>query len=272
MVRHVRPAPPLGRFVDCLWYLDGVAGSHMRERALPTGAMDLVVDLSASAVRLFRSETDLAGSTFRGPVLCGAHSEYFVIESARGQMVLGAHFKPGGAAPFLGAPAGEFAAANFSLEDIWPPSEARRLHQRLLEAPSPDARLALLENVLLRRLSKARLPHPAAEHALLRLSANPSVLRIAELRDATGYSAKLFIRLFRDACGFSPKVFARIQRFQKVIARLGGGHRVEWADVALEGGYYDQPHLNREFRAFSGVSPGDYRPVAPDRLNHSAIP
>jgi AraC-like DNA-binding protein len=33
---------------------------------------------------------------------------------------------------------------------------------------------------------------------------------------------------------------------------------VDWAELALKQGYFDQSHLIRDFVAFSGISPADY--------------
>jgi PhnB protein len=52
---------------------------------------------------------------------------------------------------------------------------------------------------------------------------------------------------------------------------LAAGRRVEWCDVALDCGYYDLSHLAREFRAFSGLTPSEHRPVDPGRPNHVAL-
>jgi transcriptional regulator GlxA family with amidase domain len=48
------------------------------------------------------------------------------------------------------------------------------------------------------------------------------------------------------------------------------GDQVDWAGVAIDGGYCDHSHLNREFRAFSGITPPLYRPVAKHRPSHIA--
>ena len=55
-----------------------------------------------------------------------------------------------------------------------------------------------------------------------------------------------------------PKLFARIQRFQHVLRIVHRSPEVEWGQLALECGYYDQSHLIRDFLAFSGFSPAEY--------------
>jgi uncharacterized protein DUF6597 len=42
------PGPPLDRWVECLWYLKRYEPGHKRERALPTGTVDLIFNLSGA--------------------------------------------------------------------------------------------------------------------------------------------------------------------------------------------------------------------------------
>ncbi|MND04861.1 Helix-turn-helix domain protein [compost metagenome] len=51
---------------------------------------------------------------------------------------------------------------------------------------------------------------------------------------------------------------ARIARFHAVVAATAGAGSVDWADLAARFGYADQPHLVREFRRLSGVSPTQF--------------
>ena len=269
-LRVHRPGPPLDRFVDCFWHNDGERLSHRRERLLPNGSFALLFNLGEDRIRRFAHDADALGQALPGATVCGAQSGYVVRDTSQPKTVLGVHFRPGGAAPLLGLPAGLVTDRHVGLEELWG-LRSRTLRERLIEAATPEARFGLIEQALLARLERPGRQHPAVSYALRQLTATPALTRIANLRAETGYGPKRFIALFRDSVGVTPKLFCRLWRFQGVIEALARGEAVEWAQVAADGGFADQPHLNREFRAFAGITPTQYRPVARDRPNHVAI-
>ena len=64
----------------------------------------------------------------------------------------------------------------------------------------------------------------------------------------------------KDAIGVGPRSFRRLLRFQKLTGMIGRHTgALEWAGLALDAGYCDQPHMIREFREFSGITPEVYR-------------
>lgn len=270
IARFYRPGVPLNAFVECFWYFHDYVVGHQRERALPTGTMELVVNLGKGRMRILKDDADVLGQHFRDSVVCGPHSRYFVLDTSQSGPVVGIHFRSGGGTRFFCMPADELTDRHVALEDLWGPL-SREMQERLMLAPSPEPMFLLLEQVLLSRLRRPHLLHPAIAYALRQLTAMSDVARIGQVQKGTGYSAKRFIELFRGSVGLPPKVYSRIQRFQAVIGRIARGDQVDWARVALEGGYCDQSHLNREFRVFSGVTPALYRPVAKDRPSHIAI-
>jgi AraC-like DNA-binding protein len=95
--------------------------------------------------------------------------------------------------------------------------------------------------------------------------------RVRQVCDASGYRPKRFIQLFENYVGLTPKVLCRVLRFQAVLDRIAARQTINWPKVALDCGYFDQSHLIRDFREFSGICPSDYRPVEPDRRNHVAV-
>ena len=63
---------------------------------------------------------------------------------------------------------------------------------------------------------------------------------------------------FRAASGISLGAFQRLRRLTRLSLALRGGN-TPLAMLAAELGYCDQSHMNAEFRASFGVSPGRYR-------------
>ena len=265
-----RPRPPINAFIECFWYFPAYVVKHTRERALPTGTVELVVNLGQDRMRIFKDEEDASGHHFNDVVVCGPHSRYFVLDTSQSAAAVGIHFRPGGSTPFFSLPTNELTDQHVALDDLWGPL-AREMRERLMLAPSPELMFLLLEQVLLSRLQQSHPLHPAVAYAVRKLTAFPHVVRIRQVQNETGYGAKRFIELFSSAVGLTPKVYSRIQRFQAVIERIARGDRVEWADVAADSGYCDQSHLNREFRVFAGVTPAIYQPVARNRPSHIAV-
>jgi transcriptional regulator GlxA family with amidase domain len=66
----------------------------------------------------------------------------------------------------------------------------------------------------------------------------------------------------------TPKRYCRVRRFQAALRFLGGQANVDWAQVALACGYFDQAHFNRDFRAFAGVNPTTYLIERGEHQNH----
>ncbi len=80
--------------------------------------------------------------------------------------------------------------------------------------------------------------------------------------------SRWFSQLFREQVGITPKLYCRLLRFRQVVRQITSGGPVDWADVALAGGYCDQAHLAHEFRDFSGISPGSYLAAVRPFVNH----
>ena len=264
--RHI-PAPPLSQFVELLWLYEGYRQPHAKERLLPDGSMELAINLNEDVTRVYDPHDTGKFQTLRGPVMVGAHSEFFVIDTAEQHSVAGVHFKPGGAFPFFGPPASELHNTLVSLEDLWG-RLAGQLRERLLEAATPQAKLRVLEQALLAQAAERLERHPAVAFALHEFHGAPHTRTIADVTGQIGLSAKRFIQVFSGEVGLTPKLFCRVRRFQRVLRRIGAGRPVEWAAVAADCGYFDQAHFIRDFRAFSGINPSAYIAQRTEHLNH----
>lgn len=164
---------------------------------------------------------------------------------------------PLGAYRLFGVPMSELTDQVVDLDALWGTSAAR-LAERLAEAPGWAERFALLDGELTRLADRGPSPDAELEGAWRRLADSAGRLRIRELLDDTGWSRRRLAERFRRQTGLTPKALARLLRFEHATGLLlGSGHR-SLSSVALACGYYDQAHLNRDFRELAGCTPTEY--------------
>jgi AraC-like DNA-binding protein len=254
--------------VKSLWLADETAdprpAQSAREHVLPTGEMHLVFRLSEEPVRVFRGPSDPIGDTLGTALVGGARASYYVKDVSLPASSVGIQLLPGAAQLLFGGSASELAGKHTRLEDLWGRTGVS-IRDQLLEERDPQRRLDILEAILAERLPRARGLHPAVAMALERFQGWTDVREVVA---ESGYSHRRFIALFDEAVGLTPKLYCRIQRFQRALRRVTTGR---WADIALAAGYSDQAHFNRDFLEFAGVTPGEYRRMAPSHANHVAV-
>jgi AraC-like DNA-binding protein len=250
-----KPKPPLSKFVDNFWLYEGHEAEQKIERILPTGTLELVINLRQNELRFYDPERPENCSRFSGAIVSGAHGRGITPDAE--EAIIGVHFKPGGAFPFLGLPAGDLTDTHVDLESIWGLS-AGRLRERLCEATTSAERFQLLADALMTRLRHGVEQHYAVSTALEMFGKNQARPTVREAAKYLGLSQRRFIQVFKAEVGITPKLFSRIQRFQQTRTFIQQNPSPNWVALALDLGYFDQSHLIREFLEFSGLSPTAY--------------
>lgn len=265
------PHPALAEHVEGLWTLSD-RPAHERESILPSGTVELVVNLAEDEVRIYDRGDPERCRRLGGAIVSGTYRGPFVIDTREHASVVGVHFKPGGAFPFLGMPVRELADSHIDLETLWGPT-ARELRERLCEASTAPDRFRILEEALLARLPATKRRHGAVRFAVDGLGTGGTT--VGGLAAEVGLSHRRFIEVFAAEVGLTPKVFGRIRRFQRALDRIGKTARPDWARLALACGYFDQSHFIRELVSFSGLTPEELlrrRSGPPAKDNHVPLP
>ena len=259
------PPPVLQPFVSTLWTGEpAVDGPVFRERVLPTGHMHLVFRSSTHPLRILDDPNDRRGSSFGHAIVGGVRDGAYLREVLPGGTSIGAELRAGACAALFGVPADVLAGRHTPLEDLWG-AEAMHACDRIFSARGASARLDTFAEILATRLPRVHGLHPAVAAALAGFRESQDVHAMVA---ASGYSHRHFIAVFERETGLTPKRFCRVQRFRKLLAHAAARPALPWTDLALVHGYSDQPHFNREFRAFAGMTPGEYRRVAPRYPHH----
>ncbi len=268
------PTAPLNGFVGKLWYAQAGDAAHRRERILPSGCVQVILNLA----RGFLLDCPEGESDVRMPpsLVVGARSIYEIVDNSDMADLMGIVFEPGGFAPFASDAVDLFSNQSVSLEDAWGPM-ARGLRDRLREIADVRTRLRFLERFLAQRLA-ARLAQRGkwrcggeVAFAVQAFGRAPGIATVREMARQTGWSERRFSQVFRETVGLSPKTWCRVQRFQRAVQQLHAGGEVRWAELALDCGFYDQSHFANEFRAFSGIDATTYSARRTQWANHIAV-
>lgn len=262
MVTAIRkPTQAIAPFVDALWYVEETLPPGL-ERKLPTGAMQIVVNLREDSLRWYEGAELATMRGMRGAGLCGPILRPVGIDTAEQQVTAGVSFRPGGTTPFFDPPASVLAEPIVELHELWG-DDGATLRERLLEQATPRGKLDVLERLLLDRLSGP--PDPGLARAVTALDTGATV---GQVIDRLGATASTFNRRFRAAVGLTPKRFARARRLQRVLRAASFDADIDWAATAAEHGFFDQAHLINDFRLLTGVTPSRYRPRSAAEHNH----
>ncbi|MBL7776103.1 MAG: AraC family transcriptional regulator [Saprospiraceae bacterium] len=261
------PCPPLDQFIEYFFLYENLYTDHLRERLLPDGHIELVIDLRESTNFWCAGAAFDRLQTVRSGWLSGLHRRFITIEAAQGASMLVVRFRPGRIGAFLTMPAAEIAGQVVPLDLLWG-SAFRTLRQQLLDSPEPAAKFAHIEAFFLKKWQPEKGFQPVVDFALSRLLESDTGAGIAALVEKTGYSHKHFVALFNKHIGVSPKVFSRILKFQQAVRDLQATREPDWAQLSFSCGYYDQAHFIHEFRSFSGYTPSFYLAKRGDYLNY----
>lgn len=243
VVRRLVCASPLAPFIDCFWIHCGYRQPHTRERVLPTATADVI--FAVDFVGRARSS------------IAGPRTTFVDLETSQPFSAIGIHFKPGGASPFFDPPSSELRDRHVTLDLLWG-TFAATVSDRLWSASAPDDQFDILEDALRQKMRQPLVRHPAVQYALDALERSSGARSVDAMARELGMSSRRLLDVFQLEVGLSPTAFRRIRRFAAVLPRLEGAAVVDWSDLALSCGYFDQAHFNHDFRAFAGVNPSAY--------------
>jgi AraC-like DNA-binding protein len=243
-----RPAR-LASVVDHLWHSAGTIADR-RERVLPNGTYELVLSLGERH-RLVEGDgvRVLPAASFGG-----LRSRPFVLEHPERCDTLGIVLRPAGAYALLGRPLWEVSDLQLDGRDVLG-GAVDELVERCAETDSARVRFAHVVRWLTDRVTRAKAPDLATAWIAAEIERREGNLRVGALHADASLSRARVVERFRDQIGVPPKLYARLVRFRHVLERLHRDDAAALTDVALDAGYYDQAHMNADFRVLAGVSP-----------------
>jgi AraC-like DNA-binding protein len=251
---HPQPGDLLEWAVERVWDFHGMA-AHPQERVFPNGLIDLFIQLDDRYLDVHPTGTTPT------PVACvtGIYSQPVVVRAPRRPCrVLCVRLRPAGAWVTLGHPLSDLADATSDLGDLLGRTVAE-LAEQCADAATGVERVRRAVAWLKQRVyhAGACTADPAAHWVARRIADTGGNKPIGALRAEAGLTDGRLIALFRQQVGVTPKRLARIHRLDRALTLLTR-QGSSLARVAVAAGYYDQAHMNAEFRELAGLTPFEF--------------
>jgi AraC-like DNA-binding protein len=240
------PGIPLSADARLRSWLAGAYEGH-DEASLPNG------DYLAPAMLVTPLVVMVTDQPWHPPVFVNGPNDTYTRVEAPCAPFITVYLAPLGAYKLLGPAVSEIGGSFVWLEDIVG-ANARRLSERAQSARTWEERSRLLDAFLLDRATHGPQPSPEVSQAWHLLARSSGTTTIKGIAREVGWSHKHLIAKFKQQVGVAPRTAARLLRLSTVWQHID--HEQTWARIAAESGYTDQSHLIREFRQFTGTTPG----------------
>jgi AraC-like DNA-binding protein len=244
-------------------YVSGMVGYRSQglpvavHRGLPSPSLTLVLTLEDRLEVTAHPDPGQAAGRY-DTLVAGLHTRPALIVRPERQAGVQLNVTPSGARALLGMPASALVSVDVELDDLLGPLAAE-LADRVRTADTWAARFAVLERCLARLIRDDGGPAAEVREAWRVTTASGGRARVDDLARHVGWSARHLTERFRAETGLAPKEVARVVRFDRARRRLAlravSGAPLDLAGLAADGGWYDQAHLTRDWRAFSGLAP-----------------
>jgi len=255
--KEVIPGNNLKQYVKCYYIYESDCDTVFDDTVFPSGCTEIIFNLGTGKWQTAPEGSDFITHPFIE--LWGQITRPLPVRSIGKNTMLGIRFFPHAAAYFLHEQVGLFNNQVLDLCDV--SGEAVRvLHSRLLEAATWNKRIELIEEFLLRSLSRSesKLSKAAVVSDIMNeLRREDFFDNIENVASRYGITSRYLQKLFLQYTGLTPKLYSKINRFQNSL-RLVTKKDISLTSVAYDCGYFDQSHFIREFKSFTGLTPSGY--------------
>lgn len=249
LIQQLEVFPELQPYVKLICTMDcddGADTNHIR--VLPDTCVELFVNYTSTPLAIIGNEL------YDRSIVTSRLSRYSDVQMRKGAGCIAICFYPGEAYRFFNLPMHLLADKTLALSDLWN-AGAGEIESKLADARSQEGRSAIIQKYLLQQLKRNERDQQIG-HCLEKIQRSAGNIQVSQLSTDTGLSQRHLSRKFQQIIGLSPKEYLRVCRFIRSLDHLKKYPLLSLTEVAYESAYYDQAHFNRDYKSFTGHTPG----------------
>ena len=255
--QQIFPAAPLDKYIRYFWVLESDRSDVYKKkfRILPDGSPGLVFQQNPAS--FFQSNNKSLPQCF----IYGQTTTYCENETKASFRNIGVYFRATGLKSIFGIDACELTDRNIDINDLI----KTEINNQLLNANTLTGQIELISGFLLKQAAQRNTADEKAKHASILIQKGNS---LKSVQSHFNISERTLERIFKQHIGIAPKLFARICRFQAALNDLRSCDYGNLTDLTYKHDYFDQSHLIRDFKAFSGTTPKHFLLQATEQVEN----
>jgi AraC-like DNA-binding protein len=194
----------------------------------------------------------------RASVVCGVHTSKFSRLLEGQSQVFGVKFKPGAFRPFFKSQVSKLANRLVPVKSVFG-KEVEGLQTIVLSSRGEDERVEAANAFFRARMPKSDKTVDLVARLVQQILDDRDIKTVEDLAAKTSTGKRSLQRLFNEYAGVSPKWVIQRYRLHEAIEQAHSKKKLDWSQLALDLGYFDQAHLINDFRALTGYSPTEYQ-------------
>jgi AraC-like DNA-binding protein len=261
MFKIIKPPLHLARYIECFWIgkFDNDLKTSFTHLAHARSKPQMLFHLDGKFEEVISSE-----KTFDACIY-GQSSLYKLYKThSKNPAILGIQLYPHAFPKLLSIPASDLTNESIDINSLFG-KEGTELTEKIFTTDCDIQKVELVSRFLEKKFNRyERKKDIVIEHAIHHIHHHKGKVSVEKLVDQSFLSQRQFERSFKELAGFSPKSYLKIVRFESLLNYFTISP-VALTDAALLFGYYDQAHLNHDFKAFTGVTPSQYLSLYSDQ-------
>lgn len=247
---RIEPPHELKHLVECYWIVKSTDNTPLLQKIIPDGFPEIIFHFGDP----YKIELKKDWETQAASLVAGQITSYFFLENTGHSDILGIKLKPSALTILFGADMSLLKDKVVSFREFGN-SGLNNIDQSIRHSNDSLQRIEIINDHLL-KMSAAGQTDPL-DHVIKLIFSSYGMLPISAISDQTEISDRQLERLFKKFIGISPKFYTRIIRFNYIF-QVAQGKKLNWAEVGVESGFYDQAHFIKNFKAFTGEDPSRY--------------
>ncbi len=250
------PDVRLSPFLICYYFFEGKFDDVKIIQSPPTGYAAMTFNFIDGYEVCSGVDTEFTASPCA--VIIGQQTKNYKLRLSGHIQQIGVVFKPTAVATLFNYSVKDLADKRIALKVVIGEAASRLLFERLKNESRTDFRLGLIHSFLLEAMDGYEKRMNVADLASDIILKTNGTITIEELLDQLCVSRRHLERKFTEKVGLTPKQYCRIVRMAHLSNIVAHHEEIDWQDLVYKGGFHDQNHFIKDFKALNTLSPSKY--------------